>query len=47
MTIDSSGQVLMSAIPYARLEVSGEVSTALSSGSIGIVPLTMFLLHGA
>ena len=38
MTIDSSGQVLMSAIPYARLEVSGEVSTALSSGSIGIVP---------
>jgi|LULP01.1.fsa_nt_gb hypothetical protein len=38
MTIDSSGQVLMSAIPYARLEVSGEVSTALSSGAIGIVP---------
>ena len=38
MTIDSSGQVLMSAIPYARLEVSGEVSTALGSDTIGIVP---------
>ena len=38
MTVDSSGQVLMSAIPYARLDVSGEVSTALSSGAIGIVP---------
>tara|TARA_R100000231_G_scaffold7635_1_gene10530 strand:+ start:9861 stop:10931 length:1071 start_codon:yes stop_codon:yes gene_type:complete len=39
MTIDSSGRVILSAIPYIRLEVTGTPSTAIGSDSIGIIPL--------
>tara|TARA_Y100001972_G_scaffold125977_1_gene178496 strand:- start:678 stop:1553 length:876 start_codon:yes stop_codon:yes gene_type:complete len=38
MTIDSDGQVVLSAIPYIRLEVTGTPNTTIGPDGYGIVP---------
>jgi len=43
LTIDTNGQVVLTAIPYARLEVTGTPSTTIGSNSYGVVPYNSVL----